>query len=285
MYEQNSYSYSEDENEIDYNEGEEDEQDGSDRDEMRHAFTHTHATEAELDRSDHEENTHVYYHEHAERGEAYHGAGDLGDLEEVNESSRFVNYKEETLIKDEIHGVYYQGRSIGSVIIVSTCLAMTILVFLTGFLSAFWSKPNKSSTAQHTLRPTLKPTLKPSLSPTTSSPITNPPSPNPTRNVPALDQAIGRLTGQTQRTSRSQEQAFDWIVDEDPLQLASEDPGLAQRFILATMYFSAASWSGEAWLANSTTCGWAGVDCDETGQVSHLNLSTLQIVINVGQFV
>jgi hypothetical protein len=75
--------------------------------------------------------------------------------------------------------------------------------------------------------------------------------------------------------------ALLWIVERDPRKIAADDPGLAERFLLATLYFTATFWPlptaehrGLAWLTNATTCQWAGVECDETGHVSHLNLCT-----------
>lgn len=96
--------------------------------------------------------------------------------------------------------------------------------------------------------------------------------------------------------------AWEWITEKDPMQLTPESsPNFIQRFIAAYFYFATSidgnwtscnppddPWSGEgmctvrrpngtftyraahAWLSNVTECKFAGITCDELGQIKSI---------------
>jgi hypothetical protein len=86
--------------------------------------------------------------------------------------------------------------------------------------------------------------------------------------------------------------ALDWIVNEDRLQLTVTDPNLLQRYILAVLAFSFDLISWECgmvkdldscnitdnygdyslWLSRTDECAWYGVECDNSGVVTGLDL-------------
>ena len=80
-------------------------------------------------------------------------------------------------------------------------------------------------------------------------------------------------------------QAYNWIVDDDPMQLCPGDSSLSQRYILALLYFTTqgdnwtkcrkdglAPCAAENFLSGTTECEWGGVSCDSSQQVTKLNL-------------
>lgn len=103
-------------------------------------------------------------------------------------------------------------------------------------------------------------------------------------------------------------QALDWITHDDPMALTPEDPTFVQRYLLAYVYFATSvqhDWSGgcgrpaqgesvdcqyacwddqgigdpqsvpyKRWLSSASECFWAGVFCDEVGQVRSMKLGT-----------
>lgn len=105
--------------------------------------------------------------------------------------------------------------------------------------------------------------------------------------------------------------ALDWTMNDDPMQLTANSSNLLQRYIAAYLYFATTvggpwsgpwtscnppkdPWSGSvvcifkklvdtftmeyedittnAWLTNSSECTWAGVSCDENGQILKVDL-------------
>ena len=98
-----------------------------------------------------------------------------------------------------------------------------------------------------------------------------------------------------QNEDSPQNEAYKWIVDNDPLQLSATSAFLPQRYIMATLFFATggASWTGlpgDAWIEISPSnddfnkalakeaepkpeCAWPGVDCDADNKVTHLYLS------------
>ena len=92
--------------------------------------------------------------------------------------------------------------------------------------------------------------------------------------------------------SRSpQELALDWIIEDDYLQLCPASPNLAQRFVMASFYFSTGghSWltcsanpnfspcnfvHRDRWLSITHECAWKGVACDERDFVTEIMLES-----------
>ena len=96
-----------------------------------------------------------------------------------------------------------------------------------------------------------------------------------------------------------QNDAFNWIVDNDPDYLCPEDPGLVNRYALAVFYYSTRGdrWmqcrappagnveaenaanqacpGGNAWLTSGSECEWSWVTCDSNNDV---------ILIDIGKF-
>jgi hypothetical protein len=85
----------------------------------------------------------------------------------------------------------------------------------------------------------------------------------------------------------AQFKALDWITNLDALYLCPDDPALAQRYILAVLYYqtSGDSWlrctsdgltscEGAAFLSAESECKWGGIGCDTNGQVTDINLSS-----------
>ena len=77
----------------------------------------------------------------------------------------------------------------------------------------------------------------------------------------------------------SEEQAVQWLIDVDPLQLQAEaEPDqfrLRQRYALLTMWFqlSGENWTTNAkWLRAENECDWFGVTCDSNDAVSAILL-------------
>jgi Leucine-rich repeat (LRR) protein len=84
----------------------------------------------------------------------------------------------------------------------------------------------------------------------------------------------------------AQYKALNWVTNLDALYLCPDDPTLAQRYILAVLYYqtSGDSWlrctsdgltscDGAAFLSAESECKWGGIGCDTTGQVTDINLS------------
>lgn len=70
------------------------------------------------------------------------------------------------------------------------------------------------------------------------------------------------------------DRALQWISDIDPLQLAPNDTGLLQRFLVTHFYMAAAKdpWS---FVGNTTECLWTAIICNAQGKVDGIDCSNL----------
>ena len=75
-------------------------------------------------------------------------------------------------------------------------------------------------------------------------------------------------------TPTPEEQALDWLINEDPLNLTVEQNAgrrrLSQRFALLTLWFSTngPEWTNKNfWLEDQDECNWQGIDCDSEKSV------------------
>ncbi|CAB9520176.1 LRR receptor-like serine threonine-protein kinase At4g08850-like [Seminavis robusta] len=74
-------------------------------------------------------------------------------------------------------------------------------------------------------------------------------------------------------------QAFQWLLEEDPAQLEPDDVEVPARFALATMHFGTQNeaWTRNGhWMSEASVCHWYGVEC-EGSMVTHLNLTNNHI--------
>lgn len=111
--------------------------------------------------------------------------------------------------------------------------------------------------------------------------------------------------------------ALEWITFDDPMQMMPEHPSFIQRYVAAYFYFATSEdgpwrscnppedpWSGEtkcsfsklssvfplgftpipwnAWLSKISECEWAGIMCDEHGQVRTIDLCKYHTVHPIG---
>ena len=92
---------------------------------------------------------------------------------------------------------------------------------------------------------------------------------------------LGTLSGDKLRQPSSDEfWAAHWISDRDEMQLAADDPYLAQRYALAVMYyalnldqhFADSGSGGERWLDGQSECSWAGIRCNDNDYVTEIRL-------------
>lgn len=94
--------------------------------------------------------------------------------------------------------------------------------------------------------------------------------------------------------------ALQWILHDDDLKLTTSNSTLLQRYFAAYLYYAtsvAGHWSscnpktdpmtcvdqsntGFFWLSNTSECRWAGVTCDNQGQIAVLDLGTYHRVSN-----
>ncbi|CAB9508304.1 leucine Rich Repeat [Seminavis robusta] len=109
--------------------------------------------------------------------------------------------------------------------------------------------------------------------------------------------------------------AFDWIVNQDPMQLEYDSPNLVQRFLLVLFYYQTTRhkpWKqcnpvaipqrsattnfcymphintgkatlniwGDQWLSSSHECQWAGISCGETVQSKERTVAELRLYWN-----
>jgi len=86
-----------------------------------------------------------------------------------------------------------------------------------------------------------------------------------------------------------QSQAYNWIVDGDPMALCPGDAKLVERYILAVLSFSLSSdsWTrcsispaecdAALFLSGGDICEWEGIGCDSNGSVTALRLDELSL--------
>ena len=129
----------------------------------------------------------------------------------------------------------------------------------------------------------------------TPSPPTFPPSPPPTfdprtQSILSLIQSKTLSNGSPLRYPTSfvssatlEEQALEWVMDDDPAQLEADSPGdqnrILQRYALATLWFlerttadewgnasdpsNTSTWGLQNWLSDAHECEWHMVICEE----------------------
>lgn len=79
--------------------------------------------------------------------------------------------------------------------------------------------------------------------------------------------------------------AFSWLTESDKRYLCPDDSSLHQRYILAVLYFitdgenwikcrrdGLAQCAGQNFLGEHSECQWGGITCNESGQVTRINL-------------
>ena len=129
------------------------------------------------------------------------------------------------------------------------------------------------------LVPTDPPTLShislvPSDSPTTLEP-TEDPSLDPGKRPERIFTLLGDVSDVSllKEVSSAQGTAAHWLIEEDELQLDSDDPSLIQRYVAALFYYSTGGGNlyrcsnyqkyrpGEEWLSVSSECDWKGPSC------------------------
>lgn len=80
-------------------------------------------------------------------------------------------------------------------------------------------------------------------------------------------------------------EAFNWIVDRDPMKLDPHSESLVQRYVLAVIYFSFNSlgWdaNGDDWMTGISECKWKGVKCDDSSRVIGLELTNKHLSGNI----
>jgi hypothetical protein len=80
-------------------------------------------------------------------------------------------------------------------------------------------------------------------------------------------------------SSALQEEALNWLADEDPAYLAVDtDPTtLLERYTAVHLYFALrGSWWKDriGWLSEDPVCFWKGLNCTDQGFLARMNLGT-----------
>ncbi len=89
---------------------------------------------------------------------------------------------------------------------------------------------------------------------------------------------VVNITGEQalENPSSPQSQALNWVVFDDTLALAADDPTLIQRFTLMTMYYANGGkgwrYSGVKWGSALSECHWDFVNCSAVNNVTDLYL-------------
>eukprot|EP00957_Ditylum_brightwellii_P209780 15363219-Ditylum_brightwellii.AAC.1 len=156
-------------------------------------------------------------------------------------------------------------------------------------------RPSAYPSLLPSMSPTYYPSAKPSMKPTGSPSVSSYPTLLPS-DTPTLVPTEPLICGGLSRTERNEiveatlldffpsglhENATNWIVYEDDLDLCANDTFLEQRYILATLYFdtNGASWikgssGGRKWLSQKSECKWYDVECSDDGFVKSINLES-----------
>jgi hypothetical protein len=152
---------------------------------------------------------------------------------------------------------------------------------------------------------------------TQSEEVAEPVADVPYRATLGIRESIERIVGSEKLDNLTSpyRKALDWIQDVDPLQTIPDSPTFMQRYIAAYFYFATSvkkPWSdgcnptttGEPdecvykrlvsvdpveytempwtrWLSVKTECVWAGVFCDEAGQIRAMEFSTFECLYPV----
>lgn len=115
----------------------------------------------------------------------------------------------------------------------------------------------------------------------------------PTREQQVQEQVLTVTPGQVLSDLQTpQYRAYDWILTQDPRHVSGDDPDLLQRYVLATLYFSAnnktraaTSWiNAHDWLSVQHECDWFGVDCEEESFITQVAGATLSQASFTQQF-
>jgi hypothetical protein len=100
---------------------------------------------------------------------------------------------------------------------------------------------------------------------------------------------LGTISGDKLREPSSDEfWAAHWVSDRDEMQLAADDPYLAQRYVLAVVYyalnldqhFADSGPGGERWLDGQSECFWAGIRCNDDNHVTEIRLVNMRVKDN-----
>jgi hypothetical protein len=127
-----------------------------------------------------------------------------------------------------------------------------------------------------------KPTAPPTAPPTATSPPTTtaPPTAPPTMSrFSILEDVIGSSFEDDFPNSTLQEEALDWLVDEDPAYLAvdTDSTTLLERYTAAHFYFAmkGSLWTYDnRWLSKEPVCLWEGLNCTDEGFLVMMILGT-----------
>eukprot|EP00527_Entomoneis_sp_CCMP2396_P002529 CAMPEP_0198138388 /NCGR_PEP_ID=MMETSP1443-20131203/1804_1 /TAXON_ID=186043 /ORGANISM="Entomoneis sp., Strain CCMP2396" /LENGTH=289 /DNA_ID=CAMNT_0043800147 /DNA_START=26 /DNA_END=895 /DNA_ORIENTATION=- len=79
-----------------------------------------------------------------------------------------------------------------------------------------------------------------------------------------------------------QEEALDWLVNEDPAKLAvdTNPTTLLERYIAVLFYFAnhGDCWSNSSrWLTSNAVCSWSGLECNDQGVLTTMNLTKMNL--------
>jgi hypothetical protein len=78
--------------------------------------------------------------------------------------------------------------------------------------------------------------------------------------------------------SSPEEQAFAWIIEDDPVRLTLEHRDrFLQRFVLVSLWTSNPDSDINTWRKEEFECTWVGVNCDTSGNVVGINLSNKKV--------
>jgi hypothetical protein len=144
--------------------------------------------------------------------------------------------------------------------------------------------PPSPTPTEDIVSPTSRPSLRPNSLPTaieTSSPV--PPTPVECSTLTRRDALLAVVEDITDESvlmdvSTPQAQAFLWLLEEDAAQIdPCTYPTPEQRYILATFYFATvgSAWvASNGWLSADGECIWLGVNCNDSGGVTRLELRT-----------
>jgi len=136
------------------------------------------------------------------------------------------------------------------------------------------SSPSKSPSAAPSAAPTLEPTTVDHREPAGLEAMRGA-SPKLT-----LPQTAEELIGAKERSaSTPQELAAEYVLYDDPMELAVRDPRFLERYALVVFYFQNGGCSGDwikdtNWMEGGDHCdGWFGIVCTAKGRVQEIGLS------------
>ena len=143
----------------------------------------------------------------------------------------------------------------------SICCLIVLIIAIAVPLTLKFAKGNeKLHVKVVTQEPTGVPSMVPSLMPSSM-----PSSVRFTEVMKKLDPLSG---GQLKLQGSPQYRAAMWISDQDEMQLALEDPGFEQRYIMALFYYAmdGPNWVNDnGWLGPNSECFWFGIYGESDG--------------------